>query len=61
MAETFIRAFNAGDAKAVAALYTDDAELIDEYGERIEGRPMIQDFYSATLRRAERGHDRDLD
>ena len=46
---TFTRAFNAGDAKAVAALYTDDAELIDEYGERIQGRPAIQDFYSALF------------
>ena len=49
VAETFTRAFNAGDAKAVAALYTDDAELIDEYGERIQGRPAIQDFYSALF------------
>ena len=49
VAEAFIRAFNAGDAKAVAALYTDDAELIDEYGERIEGRPTIQDFYTALF------------
>ena len=49
VAETFKRAFNAGDARSVAALYTDDAELIDEYGERIEGRPMIQDFYSAIF------------
>jgi uncharacterized protein (TIGR02246 family) len=47
--EMFTRAFNAGDAKAVAALYTDDAELIDEYGERIQGRPMIQQFYSALF------------
>ena len=43
------RAFNAGDAKAVAALYTDDAELIDEYGDRIQGRPTIQEFYSALF------------
>jgi uncharacterized protein (TIGR02246 family) len=47
--DEFARAFNAGDAKAVAALYTDDAEVIDEYGERIQGRPTIQDFYSALF------------
>jgi uncharacterized protein (TIGR02246 family) len=47
--EAFTRAFNAGDAKAVADLYTDDAELIDEDGERIQGRPTIQDFYSALF------------
>jgi uncharacterized protein (TIGR02246 family) len=47
--EVFTRAFNAGDAKTVAELYTDDAELIDEYGERIQGRPTIRDFYSALF------------
>jgi uncharacterized protein (TIGR02246 family) len=47
--EEFKRAFDAGDSKAVAALYTDDAELIDEFGERIQGRPVIQDFYSALF------------
>ncbi len=47
--ETFIRAFSAGDARAVASLYTDDAELIDEYGERIEGRATIEHFYSALF------------
>lgn len=47
--DTFIRAFNAGDAKTVASLYTDDAELIDEYGERIDGRPTIEKFYTALF------------
>ena len=49
VAETFTHAFNAGDAKAVAALYTHNAELIDEFGDRIEGRAAIQDFYSALF------------
>jgi uncharacterized protein (TIGR02246 family) len=47
--EAFIHAFNAGDAKVVADLYTDDAELIDEIGERIQGRPTIQEFYAALF------------
>ncbi len=47
--EAFTHAFNAGDAKAVSDLYTDDAELIDDYGERIQGRPTIHDFYSALF------------
>jgi uncharacterized protein (TIGR02246 family) len=47
--EMFVRAFNAGDANAVASLYTDDAELIDEYGERIDGRAAIQNFYAALF------------
>jgi len=49
MAEAFTRAYNAGDSKTVAALYTEDAEWIDEHGDRIEGRPMIQDFYSGLF------------
>jgi uncharacterized protein (TIGR02246 family) len=47
--EAFVHAFNAGDARSVAGLYTDDAELIDEFGERLHGRPTIQDFYSALF------------
>jgi uncharacterized protein (TIGR02246 family) len=49
VAEAFKRAYNAGDAKAVAALYTDDAEIIDESGDRIHGRPAIQDAYGAIF------------
>jgi uncharacterized protein (TIGR02246 family) len=44
--ETFRRAYNAGDAKAIASLYTDDAELIEENGERFQGRNTIQELYS---------------
>ena len=47
--EEFIHAFKAGDAKSVAGMYTDDAEIIDEYGERIHGRAAIQEFYSALF------------
>ena len=47
--ELFVKAFNAGDAKAVASLYTSDAELIDEYGDHIDGRPTIESFYSALF------------
>jgi uncharacterized protein (TIGR02246 family) len=49
VADNFKRAYDAGDAKSVAALYSDDAEIIDEYGERIQGRAMIQDAYSNIL------------
>ena len=50
VAAAFTRAYNAGDAKAVAALYAEDAEVCDEEGERLESRPAIQDFYSALFR-----------
>ena len=49
LAETFSRAYNAGDSKAVAALYADDAEFIEEQGDRLLGRPMIQNFYSSLF------------
>jgi uncharacterized protein (TIGR02246 family) len=47
--DLFVQAFNAGDAKGVASLYTSDAELIDEYGDHIDGRPTIESFYSALF------------
>jgi len=49
MADVFTRAYDAGDAKAVAALYTDDAELIDEFGDALQGRAAIHDFYAAMF------------
>jgi uncharacterized protein (TIGR02246 family) len=49
LAATFTQAFNAGDAKTVAGLYNDDAELINEYDERLDGRSAIQDFYAALF------------
>jgi len=49
MAEAFTRAYNAGDSKTVAALYTEDAEVIDEHGDRLQGRPSIQDLYSSLF------------
>ena len=40
--EAYAKAFNQKDAKAIAALYTDDAEYIDEDGEGIQGRTAIE-------------------
>jgi len=48
--EAFTNAYNAGDAKAVAALFTADAEMVDEHGERIKGRPTIQAFFEGMFR-----------
>jgi len=49
LASAFTRAFAAGDAKSVAALYSEDAELIDEGGERIEGRAAHEKFYAGLF------------
>ncbi len=52
--DAFTRSFAAGDAKAVAAMFTEDAELIDEKGERALGRPSIEALYTRIFQ--ERPH-----
>lgn len=46
---SFTRAFNAGDAAAAAATYTEDALVVDEDGERTEGRAAIRDRLAASF------------
>lgn len=46
-ANQFADAFNKGDAKAVAALWAQDGDYIDEAGERTSGRDAIQKKYAA--------------
>ena len=55
--DTFTKAFNAGDAAAVAATYTETAIVVDEEGERVEGRAAIRDSmprHSPTTREQDR-------
>ena len=47
--ETFTTAYNAGDAPGVAATYTPDALVIDEDGNRTEGRDGIAAQYAETF------------
>jgi uncharacterized protein (TIGR02246 family) len=49
-AEAFAKAFNAGDAKAVAGLWTADGSLIDEQGAIYKGRKAIEDVYAAFFK-----------
>jgi len=42
----FVAAFNRGDAKALAALWTEDGELVEEGGSRLEGRKAIEAAYA---------------
>ncbi len=44
--EAFVAAFNKGDAKAVAALWTDDGEYIDDTGRHFTGREAIEKGYA---------------
>jgi len=50
MAAAYLRSYNAGDARSLSALFTDDAEMIDENGERLRGRPMIENVFAAIFR-----------
>ena len=49
IAATFTRAFGAADAKAIAAMFTEDGELIDEVGERMQGRAAVEQFYTSLF------------
>jgi uncharacterized protein (TIGR02246 family) len=49
LAEAFTRAYNRGDAGAVAGLFTDDAEVTDESGATIRGREAVADLFAAAL------------
>ncbi|MBM4067511.1 MAG: SgcJ/EcaC family oxidoreductase [Planctomycetes bacterium] len=48
-AAAYARAFNAGDAKAIAALWTADGELVDEAGKEFRGRKTIEKEFAAMF------------
>ncbi len=41
-AANFVKAYNAGDAKAVAALFTAQGEIVNEEGESVQGQAAIE-------------------
>ncbi len=45
----YAKAFNAGDAAAAAATFAEDALVIDEQGERTDGRARIRDQLAASF------------
>ena len=45
-AEAYVAAFNRGDAKALAELWTPEGELVTESGERIQGNASIQEHFT---------------
>lgn len=47
-AETYTKAYNAADAKAIAALWTADAEYVDDLGQDFRGRDAIVRELSST-------------
>ena len=46
--DKFAQAFNAGDAAAVAALYTDDAVILPPGAEMMKGKNAIQAFWKGA-------------
>ena len=49
LTDKWAAAFNAGDAAAVAAIYTDDARLLAPGMEIIQGRDSIQQFWQGGI------------
>jgi uncharacterized protein (TIGR02246 family) len=47
--DAFVRDYNRGDSKALAAHFTDDAEAIDDEGERLQGREPIERRFAETF------------
>lgn len=43
--KAYVQAYNKGDAKAVAALWSDDGEYIGPDGERVKGKKAIQEAF----------------
>lgn len=59
-ANLYIAAYNKGDAKAVAALFTEDAEWVDDAGNVLSGRAAIADHLKDVLL-ASKGRTLDID
>lgn len=49
-AAAFEKEYNAGDAKAIAAQFTENAEIVDEDGNVIEGRANIEARFAELLK-----------
>jgi uncharacterized protein (TIGR02246 family) len=47
--DAFAQAFQKGDAKAIAALFTEDGEAIDAEGEATQGRAALEQHYAERL------------
>jgi hypothetical protein len=48
-AEEFIAAFNRGDAKALATLWTEDGRYVDPNGVEVKGREALEKMYEALF------------
>lgn len=54
--EAFAKAYNAGDANGVAALFANEAQLIDDTGATTQGRSEIQKLFAGIFADAPKSH-----
>ncbi len=47
--EAFVRDFNKADSKALTAMFTDDAEVVEATGEAYQGRELIEQSFAETF------------
>lgn len=47
--EAFVRDYNKGDSKALAAMFSEDAEVVEEDGGRYQGRDLIEKRLADTF------------
>ena len=54
--DAWVRAYNAGDAKALASLFRLDGEVIDEDGNRAQGREAIEGVFHRIFKENPKSH-----
>jgi uncharacterized protein (TIGR02246 family) len=47
--EAYVRDYNHGDSKALAAMFTSDAEVIEANGDRYQGRDLVEQSFAETF------------
>jgi uncharacterized protein (TIGR02246 family) len=47
--EAYVRDYNQGDSKALAAMFTKDAEVVEANGDRYQGRDLIEQSFAETF------------
>jgi uncharacterized protein (TIGR02246 family) len=49
LVDSFAKAYSAPDVSALAALFTDEANVVDSEGESTRGKPAIADMYASSF------------
>jgi uncharacterized protein (TIGR02246 family) len=55
-AEAFAKAYNAGDAKAIARLFAADGEIVDEEGQSTQGREGVEQVFAGIFKEHPKTH-----